>query len=290
VEMPADGGKAAHPNNKAGAKYGTGYCDAQCPHDIKFINGAANTLDWQPSPNAPNAGTGHYGTCCIEMDVWEANQYSTAYTPHVCTVQGQTRCSGNDCGDGSNRYGGVCDKDGCDFNSYRMGNVSFIGPNMPVDTTKTFTVVTQWITDDGTDNGKLSEIRRFYVQNSRVFPNSNASFPNFKGYNSVSDQFCNDQKALFGDFNDFEKKGGLNALGQALDNGMVLVMSLWDDHAADMLWLDSSYPLNKPTSQPGITRGPCPTNTGDPKYVESHFPNANVQWSNIRYGPIGSTF
>jgi hypothetical protein len=25
--------------NKAGAKYGTGYCDAQCPRDLKFING-----------------------------------------------------------------------------------------------------------------------------------------------------------------------------------------------------------------------------------------------------------
>lgn len=39
VEMEADGGKSKYPNNKAGAKYGTGYCDSQCPHDIKFING-----------------------------------------------------------------------------------------------------------------------------------------------------------------------------------------------------------------------------------------------------------
>lgn len=39
VEMDADGGQAKYPNNKAGAKYGTGYCDAQCPHDVKFIQG-----------------------------------------------------------------------------------------------------------------------------------------------------------------------------------------------------------------------------------------------------------
>ena len=26
-------------NNNAGAKFGTGYCDSQCPHDIKFIEG-----------------------------------------------------------------------------------------------------------------------------------------------------------------------------------------------------------------------------------------------------------
>lgn len=39
VEMDADGGIAKYPTNKAGAQYGTGYCDSQCPQDIKFING-----------------------------------------------------------------------------------------------------------------------------------------------------------------------------------------------------------------------------------------------------------
>jgi cellulose 1,4-beta-cellobiosidase len=38
-EMDADGGVAKFPNNKAGAKYGTGYCDSQCPRDLKFIAG-----------------------------------------------------------------------------------------------------------------------------------------------------------------------------------------------------------------------------------------------------------
>ena len=40
------GWQARFPGNKAGAEYGTGYCDAQCPHDVKFINGEANILDW----------------------------------------------------------------------------------------------------------------------------------------------------------------------------------------------------------------------------------------------------
>ena len=39
VSMDADGGMAKYPTNKAGAKYGTGYCDSQCPRDLKFING-----------------------------------------------------------------------------------------------------------------------------------------------------------------------------------------------------------------------------------------------------------
>ena len=38
-EMDEDGGMARFSGNKAGAKYGTGYCDSQCPTDIKFING-----------------------------------------------------------------------------------------------------------------------------------------------------------------------------------------------------------------------------------------------------------
>ena len=41
--MDADGGMSKFPNNKAGAKYGTGYCDSQCPQDIKFINGEVSS-------------------------------------------------------------------------------------------------------------------------------------------------------------------------------------------------------------------------------------------------------
>jgi cellulose 1,4-beta-cellobiosidase len=43
-EMDEDGGLARFPGNKAGAKYGTGYCDSQCPGDIKFINGEVSCL------------------------------------------------------------------------------------------------------------------------------------------------------------------------------------------------------------------------------------------------------
>ena len=38
VQMDEDGGTSKHPSNKAGAKYGTGYCDAQCA-SVKFIDG-----------------------------------------------------------------------------------------------------------------------------------------------------------------------------------------------------------------------------------------------------------
>lgn len=41
------------------------------------------------------------------MDIWESNSMAAAVTPHSCTVDGQYRCSGTQCGDGSNRYGGL---------------------------------------------------------------------------------------------------------------------------------------------------------------------------------------
>lgn len=66
----------------------------------------------------------------------------------------------------------MCDKDGCDFNSFRMGDESFFGNGLQVDTSKPFTVVTQWITSDNTSNGDLVEIRRLYVQNGKVIMNS----------------------------------------------------------------------------------------------------------------------
>merc|ERR1712083_47531 len=72
VEMDADGGMSKYPTNKAGAKYGTGYCDAQCPQDLKFINGEANVEGW--------------------------NATGTAYTAHSCSASGHTRCEGDDCG------------------------------------------------------------------------------------------------------------------------------------------------------------------------------------------------
>ncbi|KAF8881888.1 glycoside hydrolase family 7 protein [Infundibulicybe gibba] len=233
-EMDADGGLSKYPTNKAGAKYGTGYCDSQCPRDLKFINGKANVEGWTASPNDPNAGAGNYGSCCNEMDVWEANSVSAAYTPHPCTVDGQTRCSGDDCAIDS-RYSGVCDPDGCDFNSFRMGDKSFYGKGLTVDTSSKFTVVTQFLTADNTTTGALSEIRRLYVQNGRVIQNSKVSIPGMDGYDSITDDFCSAQKTAFGDTNSFASKGGLAGIAKSFAKGVVLVMSVWDDHAAQML-------------------------------------------------------
>lgn len=287
-EMAADGGMSKYPNNKAGAKYGTGYCDAQCPHDLKFINGQANSEGWTGSSNDANAGSGKLGACCSEMDIWESNSQATAYTPHPCSVTGSTACTGIQCGDGSDRYKGVCDKDGCDFNSYRMGNQSFYGTNKILNTNSKMTVVTQFITADGSDTGTLSEIRRFYVQNGKTYANSKVDVAGIDAVNSISDKYCTQQKSVFGDNNHFKTLGGMAGMGKAFANGMVLVMSLWDDHAANALWLDSTYPTD--ATGPGTQRGPCSTKSGVPAEVEAQYPGSTVTYSNIKFGTLGSTF
>jgi len=285
-EMSADGGLAAYSGNKAGAKYGTGYCDSQCPRDLKFINGVANVVGWNGT--STNSGTGNFGSCCNEMDIWEANSISAAYTPHPCTVTGQTECTGTACGTTS-RYGSACDPDGCDFNSYRQGNTGFYGPGKTVDTTKPFTIVTQFLTSDNTSTGTLTEIRRLYVQNGVVIQNSQSTIAGVTG-NSITTAYCDAQKTVFGDTNDFDTKGGLATMGKSLARGAVLVLSVWDDYAVNMLWLDSDYPTTSAASAPGVARGSCATTSGAPADVEKNAASASVTYSNIKIGPIGSTY
>ncbi|KAG6888695.1 Exoglucanase [Termitomyces sp. T32_za158] len=289
TEMDADGGMAKHPTNKAGAKYGTGYCDAQCPRDLKFINGIANSEGWTASPNDENSGTGNLGACCNEMDIWESNSIASAYTAHPCTPDGLALCEGTACGT-DDRYATVCDPDGCDFNSFRMGDKTFLGPSMTVDTTKKFTVVTQFIASNNSTSGDLVEIRRLYVQDGVVIQNSKVNVPGMTAGDSITEDFCDEQKSVFGDPTQFQAKGGLARMGTAIKNGMVLVLSIWDDHTANMLWLDSDYPADVDPSTPGVARGSCPITSGVPSEVESQHPDASVTYSNIRVGDIGSTF
>lgn len=78
------------------------------------------------------------------MDVLEANNQAMAMTPHPCN-------------------GNTCDKDGCGNNPYASGQHNFWGPGMTVDTSKPFTVVTQF----NANGGKLSSITRKYIQNGK---------------------------------------------------------------------------------------------------------------------------
>lgn len=194
----------------------------------------ANIEDWTPNETYPYAGgTGRYGSCCAEVNVWEANAVSAAFLAHPCTssVSGQTSCEGDACAN-------TCDADGCDFNAYRMGAQTFYGEGKVVDSTSEIVVVTQFITADGTDEGDLVEIRRFYEQDGVVIENAATNVAGMGAYNSISGEYCADQKAAFGDVDEFTPKGGLVALGEAFERGMVLVMGISGYYDEDLTWLD----------------------------------------------------
>ena len=90
----------------------------------------------------------------------------TSYASRLPTSDGtsgqQHKCtSSKECGDGADREAGLCDKSGCDFNPYRLGATDFYGNGsaFKIDSRQPFTVVTQFITNDGTDNGDVVEVR-----------------------------------------------------------------------------------------------------------------------------------
>ena len=72
-----------------------------------------------------------------------------------------------------------------------MGNKEFYGrgEEFTVNTLKPMTVVTQFLTTDGTDEGDLSEIRRFYVQDGNII-HSPASTILSNNADSITDEFC----------------------------------------------------------------------------------------------------
>lgn len=79
-------------------------------------------------------------------------------------------------------------------------------------------------------------------------------------------------------------------MGEALERGMVFVISLWDDHSpARMLWLDSDYPLTDDRNKLGVQRGPCSRDSGKPEDVESQYPDSSVKVTNLKTGRIGAT-
>ena len=136
---------------------------------------------------------------------------------------------------------------------------------MTVDTTKKFTVVTQFIKGS---NGELSEIKRFYVQGGKTIENSESTIEGNPG-NSITAEFCKAQKVAFGDQDTFNDKGGMSQFSKGLATPMVLVMSLWDDHYSNMLWLDSTFPTDASADTPGKGRGTCDTGSGVPSDIEA---------------------
>lgn len=214
------------------------------------------------------------------MDIWEANSQATVFTPHTCSGVGSFLCAGDDC-KRTAAGSGVCDKNGCGINTYGLGNPSFYGPGLEVDSSRPFTIVTQFLTDDGTTTGTLTEIRRLYVQDGKVIPNTaettNTNVRNMPGgyEGALSQDYC-----VARNTSDFLRLGGMAGMGQSLARGMVLIFSIWNSPGDFMNWLDGDEGRN----------GPCNATAGDPAGIVATNPDVSVTFSNIRWGDIGSTF
>ncbi|KAH7125978.1 concanavalin A-like lectin/glucanase domain-containing protein [Dactylonectria macrodidyma] len=251
-EMLPDGGQSLSPHNKAGPYYGTGYCDAQC-FVTPFINGVGNI-----------AGR---GSCCNELDIWEANSRATHIAPHVCNQTGVYECVGAECGSD-----GVCDKPGCGWNPNRVNVTDYYGrgDTFTVDTTRKFTVVSQFVADK---YGDLKELHRLYVQDNHIIQSAVVNIDGPPKVNFINDEYC---KATGAD--PFMRLGGMKGMGEAMSRGMVLAMSIWWDEGGNMAWLDQG------------DAGPCNATEGSPTSILKVEPYPEVTFSNIRIGEINSTF
>lgn len=186
------------------------------------------------------------GACCNEMDIWEANSLATAVTPHTCSKPGSFACSGAECG----RTEAVCDKSGtclgdlaagkfhevrannnnyisgCGNNPFGLGARDFYGPGLTVDTSRRFTVITQFRTAGNTANSSLSEIRRMYIQDGKLIDNAmvtNISGRSVQMPGTVTQEFCTARNA-----SSYLQLGGMEGMGRSLARGMVLIFSLWN--------------------------------------------------------------
>ncbi|GKT66158.1 endoglucanase type C [Colletotrichum tofieldiae] len=249
-EMPSDGGKNTSTLNKLGPGWGTGYCDAQC-FKTSFINGVGNFEE--------------KGSCCNELDIWEANSRATHIAPHPCSQPGLYKCTGEEC-----EKAGVCDKSGCSWNPNAVNVTNYYGrgDNFKVDTTRKFTVVTQF----PSENGKLKELRRMYIQDGKIIQNNVVNIEGPPKINFMNDEYCQATGA-----SEFIRLGGMEGMGKAMSRGMVLALSLWWDKSTFMEWLDQG------------NSGPCNATEGNPSVVTKIEPNPEVTFGNIRYGELNST-
>jgi cellulase len=207
------------------------------------------------------------------MDIWEANSRATVMTPHTCSGEGLFLCNTpEECA----RNTGVCDKNGCGVNPFAQGARTFYGPGRTVDTSRPFTVLTQFFSADNTSSGELAEIRRTYFQDGRAVTQAmvmNETVDALEtGVGAVTQDFCIGKNAT-----DFLRLGGLDGMGASLTRGMVLIFSFWNSPGDFMEWLDQG------------NAGPCGPTEGDPVNIMKNNSDASVIFSNIRWGEIGST-
>lgn len=80
-------------------------------------------------------------------------------------------------------------------------------------------VVTQWT------KGKIVQ---FFVQGGKKIEYPDSTWPGVEGH-ELTDEWCEAAIKAFDDTPRFNEVGGMAQMDDAVEKGMVLVMSLWDD-------------------------------------------------------------
>lgn len=242
------------------SSYGVNYGDAQCPKDIKYLQGKANL--------------GTLGACANEYDIWEANSKATSFALHPCKVTGVTPCATDvDCGVGESRFKGVCDKSGANFNFNREGVKDFygVGPQFKVDTSKPFRVTTQfWAT-----NTKINRVKQLFTQNNKVIDGG-----------ELTQDRIQQLASKYGETDYFTALGGFNTMSDSFARQHALILSIWDDAGVNMRWLDSVYPIG--STNPSDYRGPCSSEDTTPNTLRAKYPQAKVVYSDIEVKDLPS--
>lgn len=163
------------------------------------------------------------------------------------------------------------------MNPYKMGFPRYYGrgDEFTVDTTRPFTVVTQFNADES-DPTTMVSYTRLYVQDNVVIEMPSVTVGGTP-QNIMDDAYCTATNA-----SEYMRLGATEGMGASMDadRGMVLVFSLWWDDSTYMAWLDGA----------SSGAGPCNATEGNPTVIQATEPDTQVTFSNIRWGDMGATF
>lgn len=258
------------------------------------------------------------------MSTRESNSHSFALTPHPCTNNAYHVCETDGCGGtySEDRFAGDCDANGCDYNPYRVGDTTFYGKGKTVDTSQKFTVVTRFAQNNLTQffvqNGKTILIPApaydGFPDSSSITPDYCAAefdvfgdrdrFDEVGGFTKVNSALTSNPMVLvMSIWDDVCTRSNFPGLiGMHTDHLMISTMptcsgstpptqSTRPAQRAPTAATAQPHPVFRPMSKPVFPTRKLllPENSVNLGTQGTNRFYSQVIWSNIRFGPIGST-
>ena len=163
-------------------------------------------------------------------------------TSKPCTLDGLHTCRDYDCWD---PWTATCDRHGCDYNPFRVGNTDFFGRGKTVDTNEPFTYVPcprrrtiTTVANDGRVVTRFTEeaVTQFFIQDGVKIE---APAPVLDGFESIetggiSGEYCDVKAWEFQERDTFIELGGITRQNQILRQPLVLAMSIKDDVSSSL--------------------------------------------------------